>query len=53
MCPHCKVRNEDVDVAEYAYTGAACSICMHEGRMVVYPTCRHAMVCATCTLRMA
>ena len=52
-CPSCKLAGQVVDVRSVVYTGADCVVCMESGPSVVFETCRHANVCATCVRRLA
>ena len=47
-CPVCRIVNAAVDVACTVFTNTDCVVCMDAKPCVVFPTCRHACVCAEC-----
>jgi hypothetical protein len=50
-CPMCR-KCSDVDMTNKIFTGADCIICFETKQMVVFSDCRHAVVCAECTLHL-
>lgn len=50
-CPKCRTSGR-VDIGKTVATDAECIICYERGEMVIFPQCRHAVVCQTCTRRL-
>lgn len=52
-CPTCRTACAAVDLTRTVFTGAECVVCTETAPAVVFPTCRHATVCAACVRRLA
>ena len=50
-CPVCRVESV-VDFEKTVFTNVECCVCMDARPLLVFPGCRHAVVCADCTLRL-
>lgn len=50
-CPMCN-HDSPVDLTVELFTGSDCVVCMQPGPVVAFTTCRHAMVCKACALRL-
>jgi hypothetical protein len=51
-CPHCKATG-NVDTTWEIFTGAQCTICFDDKKMVVIDTCKHANICKECAVRLS
>jgi hypothetical protein len=53
QCPVCKENNDvNHDDLAVAYTGADCVVCFETGPCVLFGTCRHCVVCASCVAKL-
>ena len=50
-CPTCRTTNM-VDTSQIVHAAAECCVCLQSGPTVLFPLCRHATVCVSCTNRL-
>ena len=52
QCPICRTKNH-ADLASGVFTGNECVACMQSKKLLVFPTCRHAVMCGECAQKWA
>lgn len=50
-CPQCRVYN-DVDIDNELFSNSECVVCFEHNPLVLFPTCKHVVVCKTCVQTM-